>query len=107
MKIVLLPKQKRRLFSSISPVKIEGPMRDPSVVAVPATAAVKEIGAMALVPYVYVPIKLLGSLWSIVDDGDKSGQGCASIEALSDEAEKKLQDEAQKTAKPVVNDDWL
>jgi hypothetical protein len=96
MKIVLLPKQKRRLFSSISPVKIEGPMRDPRVEAVPAKAAAQQIGTMALVPYVYVPLKLLSGLWSIVDDGDKSGQGCAAIKAVSEEAEKQLQKEAQK-----------
>lgn len=96
MNIVLLPKQKRKLFSSITPVKIKGPMRDPGVEAIPAKAAMQEVGAMALVPYVYVPLKLLSGLWSIVDDGDKSGQGCASIEAVSEEAEKKLINEAQK-----------
>ena len=96
MNIVLLPKQKRKLFSSISPVKITGPMRDPDVRAVPAKAAIKEIGTMALVPYVYVPLKLLGKLWSVVDDGDDVGQGCTAVKALSEEAEKKMQLEAQK-----------
>jgi len=96
MKIVLLPKQKRRMFSSISPVKIEGPMRDPRVEAVPKKAAMSEIGAMAVVPYVYVPVRLLGNLWGIIDDGDKSGQGCASLKAVKEEAEKKLLKEAQK-----------
>jgi len=95
MKIVILPKRKRRLFSSVSPVTIKGPMRDPHVEAIPKKAAIQEIGAMALVPYVYVPLKLLGNLWSIVDDGDESGHGCASIEAVSEAAEKKLQKEAQ------------
>lgn len=95
MKIVLLPKQKRKLFSSISPVKITGPMRDPRVEAVPAKAAIQDIGAMALVPYVYVPLKLLSSLWSIVDDGDEPGQGCTAVKAVSEEAEKELLKEAQ------------
>ncbi|HBE93525.1 MAG TPA: hypothetical protein DDW55_13790 [Gammaproteobacteria bacterium] len=96
MKIVILPKQKRQLFRSVSPVTIEGPMRDPHVQAIPAKAAIQEIGTMALVPYVYVPLKLMSKLWSIVDDGDESGQGCASIEAVSEEAEKQLQEEARK-----------
>jgi hypothetical protein len=96
MKIVILPKQKRKLFSTISPVTIKGPMRDPHVEAIPAKAAIQEIGTMALVPYVYVPLKLIGKLWSIVDDSDKSGQGCASVDAVTDEAEKKLQKEARK-----------
>jgi uncharacterized protein involved in outer membrane biogenesis len=96
MKIVLLPKQKHRLFSSISPVTIKGPMRAPRVEAIPSKAAIQEIGGMALVPYVYVPIQLLGKLWSIVDDGDGPGEGCSSIKAVSEEAEKQLLKEAQK-----------
>ena len=96
MKILLLPKQKRRLFSSISPVKIHGPMRNPEIEAVPTKAAIQQIGGMALVPYVYVPLRIVGNLWSIMDDGDEPGKGCASVEALTEEAEKKLQEEAQK-----------
>jgi hypothetical protein len=95
MNIVLLPKEKHKLFSSISPVKITGPMRDPDVRAVPAKAAIKEIGTMAFVPYVYVPLRVLGKLWSVVDDGDDVGQGCTAVKALSEEAEKKMQLEAQ------------
>ena len=95
MNIVILPKQKRRLFSTISPVKIKGPMRDPEVKAVPAKAAIQEIGTMALVPYVYVPLKLLSSLWSVVDDGDETGQGCTAVKAVSEEAEKKMLQEIQ------------
>ena len=95
MNIVLLPKQKRTLFSTISPVKIKGPMRDPHVEAVPAKAAIKEIGSMALVPYVYVPIKLLSKFWPVVDDGDGPGQGCSAVEAVSDEAEKEMLKKAQ------------
>lgn len=95
MNIVLLPKQKRRLFSSVSPVKIKGPMRNPDIDAVPTKAAIQEIGGMALVPYVYVPLKLIGKLWSVVDDGDDVGQGCAAIKAVSEEAEKKMQQEVQ------------
>ena len=96
MKIVLLPKQKHRVFSSISPVKITGPMRDPEVHAVPAKAAITEIGGMALLPYVYVPLRLVGSLWGLMENRNKPGQGCASVKALTAEAEKKLLEEVQK-----------
>ena len=47
---VLLPKQKSRLFSSISPVQLSGPIKDPKVVAIPAPAAIKEIGMLAISP---------------------------------------------------------
>jgi len=96
MKIVILPKQKHKLFSSVSPVTVEGPMRAPHVKAIPAKEAIKEIGTMALVPFVYVPLRLMSKLWSIVDDGDKSGQGCASIDAVTEKAEKEMQKEARK-----------
>jgi len=47
------------------------------------------------VPYVYVPLKLLSSLWSVVDDGDETGQGCTAVKAVSEEAEKKMLQETQ------------
>jgi len=94
--IVLIPKQKKRVFSRIAPVKITGPMRDPEITAIPAKAAIAEVGGMAMLPMVYIPVTLLGKLWSIVDDGDEPGGGCASVEALTAEAEKKLQKEAAK-----------
>ena len=90
MDILLIPKQKRRLFSSIEPVKIKGPIMDPKVEAIPVKAAIQEAGAMALLPTVVIPVRLLGKLWSLLDDGDKPGQGCASLEAVTESAEKKV-----------------
>jgi hypothetical protein len=94
--IVLIPKQKKKVFSTIDPVTIKGPMRDPEVTAVPAKAAIAQVGGMALLPMVYIPVTLLGKLWSVVDDGDEPGGGCASVETLTAEAEKKMQKEAAK-----------
>jgi hypothetical protein len=94
--IVLIPSQKKRVFSRIAPVKIKGPMRDPEITAIPAKAAIAEVGGMALMPMVYIPVGLLGKLWSIVDDGDKLGGGCATLEALTAEAEKEVKEEAKK-----------
>jgi hypothetical protein len=90
MDIVLIPKQKRRVFSSIEPVKIRGPIMDPEVEAIPVKAAIKEVGAMALLPTVVIPVRLLGKLWSILDDGDKPGEGCASLQSVTEAAEKKV-----------------
>lgn len=90
MNILLIPKQKSRIFSSIEPVKIKGPIMDPQVEAVPVKAAIQEVGAMALLPTVVIPVRLLGKLWSILDDGDKPGQGCASLQSVTEAAEKKL-----------------
>jgi hypothetical protein len=89
MDILLIPKQKKSLFSSIEPVKIRGPMLDPRVEAVPLKAAIQEAGAIALLPTVVIPVRLLGKLWSMLDDGDKPGQGCASLETVTESVEKK------------------
>ena len=77
---VFLPKQKRKLFASVSPVHLTGDMRDPDVSAIPAREAVKNIGALVLVPYVAIPVALFGKLWDSVDDGDKHGGGCANLQ---------------------------
>jgi hypothetical protein len=41
---------------------------------------------------VVIPVRLLGKLWSLLDDGDdKPGQGCASLESVTKSAEEQLQ----------------
>jgi uncharacterized protein involved in outer membrane biogenesis len=91
MDILLIPKQKRRLFSSIEPVKIRGAMMDPKVEAIPVKAAIQEAGAMALLPTVVIPVRLLGRLWSLLDDGDQPGEGCASLQTVTEEAGKQME----------------
>jgi hypothetical protein len=94
--IVLVPKQKKRIFSSISPVKVHGPMNDPVVEAIPAKAAVQEIGSMALLPGVFIPVKGLEKLWGLLDDGDDVGDGCAGLDELGVAAVKELKKESKK-----------
>jgi hypothetical protein len=91
MDILLIPKQKKRIFSSIEPVKIRGPIMDPKVEAIPVKAAIQEAGAMVLLPTVVIPVRLLGKLWSMLDDGDKPGQGCASLQSVTEAAEKQVE----------------
>ncbi len=86
--IVLLPKQKKRVFSQISPVKISGPMKNPRVDAIPVKAAVAEIGTMALLPGVAISVKVLEKFWGFFDKEDEFGMGCAKLEELSRAAEK-------------------
>ena len=93
--IVLMPSQKKRVFSSISPVKVTGPMNDPVVEAIPAKAAVQEIGTMALLPGVFIPLRAVEKLWSLLDDGDKVGDGCAGLDAVGEAAMKKLEKETK------------
>ncbi len=82
LNIVLLPKQKKRVFASATPVKVHGPMKKPKVDAIPAKAAIQEIGTMTLLPGVLIPLRATEKLWSLLSDGDKVGGGCDSIDAL-------------------------
>lgn len=86
---VILPKQKKRLFATIAPVRLTGDIRDPDVHAIPAKEAAMNIGALVLVPYVAIPVTILGRLWEAVDDKDKYGGGCTNLqEAKAAEGEK-------------------
>jgi len=85
---VLLPMQKGRLFSTMSPIELSGPIRDPDVRAIPAQAAVQEIGALALSPTLYLSARLLETIWSKIRSGGDIDQGCTNIEKMTDEAEK-------------------
>ena len=84
--IVLIPKEKKRIFSSASPVKVKGPMKDPQVEAIPVKAALQEIGTMALLPGVFIPVRAVQRLWGLLDDGDKIGDGCTNIDELREAA---------------------
>ena len=85
---VFMPRQKRRLFSTITPIKLSGPIRDPDVLAVPAQAAAQEIGALALSPTLYLSARLLETIWSKIRSGGDIDQGCTNIEKMTNEAEK-------------------
>jgi len=85
---VVLPKEKRRLFSSTSPVKLSGPIKDPRVQALPAQAAIKELGILALSPTIYLSTRMLGQIWSSISKGGEVGEGCVNIEKLTNDAEK-------------------
>ena len=80
--IVLLPKQKKRMFSSSTPVMIHGSIKDPKFSAMPAKAAAAEIGTMTLFSGAIIPIRLGEKIWQLVSDDDKHGGGCTNIEQL-------------------------
>jgi hypothetical protein len=58
-------KSKRRLLRKTSPLRINGPLRDPSILKVPAEEAAILAGQI-LVPVVALPARALGVLWSII-----------------------------------------
>lgn len=105
--VVLIPKQKKRFFSSISPVHVKGPMKDPVVEAIPAKAALQEIGTMALLPGVFIPIRAVERLWGLLNDGDKVGDGCVNVDELRKMAEKEVSAEDaanREISEPIAGD---
>jgi uncharacterized protein involved in outer membrane biogenesis len=77
--MVLLPKQKQGLYSNISSVAVEGPLRDPGVHTSAGKAALVSIGGMALLPEVFVPLGLIDVLWKKLFASDKGGKGCTEL----------------------------
>jgi uncharacterized protein involved in outer membrane biogenesis len=84
---VLLPRQKRRLFSSVTPVRLSGPIKSPTVLAIPVQAAIQEIGALALSAPIYLSARFLESIWSAIRSGSDVGKGCTEVDRMTDRAE--------------------
>jgi uncharacterized protein involved in outer membrane biogenesis len=79
LEVVLQPEAKRRLFTRASPVKIWGDLADPRVLKIPTEEAAMLAGQI-LVPYVALPARLVGYLWSMIK-GDKDGASpCVDLE---------------------------
>jgi uncharacterized protein involved in outer membrane biogenesis len=73
MAMIINPTSKRRLlFRRGSPIRIRGPLRDPSILKVPAQEAAILAGQV-LVPVVALPAAALGYLWSLVSRDDMQG----------------------------------
>ncbi|MGD8558551.1 MAG: AsmA family protein [Gammaproteobacteria bacterium] len=69
--MVLLPKSKQKIWSSTTPVKITGPLVDPTVTAVPYETIAKEYTTYLLLPQVYIPAQVLGYMYRSLAKGDK------------------------------------
>ncbi len=72
--LVINPTSKRRLIRRSSPVRVNGPLQDPSIAKVPAEEAAILAGQV-LVPVVALPARALGILWSVISR-DKSKMTC-------------------------------
>ena len=95
MDITLIPTQKRRVFSSTSPVHITGPMQDPQVRAIPAKQAAQQVGSfMVLGTGLFIPVAIVSSVWSRLGDNDQVGGGCDKVTQMGEEAIEKVQQES-------------
>ena len=63
--LVLLPKQKKKMFSTTSPIVIKGPLTDPAIRAVPSASAALDYGGIVFAPYIFIPKIALERLWKV------------------------------------------
>lgn len=57
---VFIPKKKSRLILKAEPVKVKGPLLDPSVTAIPVKSAALTFGTLLFAPYVFVGLTASG-----------------------------------------------
>ena len=74
--MVLLPRQKKNLFSQMPPVKIKGPLKNPVVQALPKKAAATAIATTVLLPGVIIPQYVIKKFWK---RGDNSASDCGQL----------------------------
>ncbi|RLA14987.1 MAG: hypothetical protein DRQ52_02915 [Gammaproteobacteria bacterium] len=82
IEMLLKPEQKKEIFSKMSAVRITGSLADPTVKALPLTAAstgVLKVGAVVLLPIVAIPATMLDELWGRRNTKDQPNQGCAGF----------------------------
>ena len=64
---VFLPRKKSRLILKAEPVKVNGPLADPSVSAIPIASAVRNFGTLLFAPYVFVGLTASDYLMGFLD----------------------------------------
>ncbi|MDX2465229.1 MAG: AsmA family protein [Porticoccus sp.] len=79
--MVLLPKEKKSIFSNISAVNVKGPLLNPNVKDLSKETAATNIGAAVFIPGVAIPVYLFNKFWKRLDGGgsSSSSKGCATF----------------------------
>lgn len=77
---VIQPKPKKGLSGLNSAIRIQGPICDPKIRALPFKEAARLYGEI-LAPYVFLPARGLGYLWYLLK-GDKEETPCLNLDAM-------------------------
>ena len=83
--MALSPENKRRLWSSVTPVHITGALGNPTVSALPAGASAKLATGIALAPQVLLPATAFGYLRDMLRDEQSAAGMSACLNALRKE----------------------
>ena len=84
--LTLYPKKKKKLWATVTPVTIKGPLRKPTVRAIPVKTAAILYGGALLAPQFFLPAIGLNYLWEMVSK-DKDGVQSPCFEHLQQQSQ--------------------
>jgi hypothetical protein len=85
--LVVVPQKKRTFRIKANPVKITGPLMQPSVKVIPAGAALRELATYTAVGSLYLPMVALGGLFRLVGVDQGSGVSTCLLPPAVDPAQ--------------------
>ena len=77
---VFIPRKKSRKIFKAEPVKVKGPLNDPSVTAVPVKSAALTFGTLIFAPYVFVGLVAADQASNAMHDDDSGTSACIEYE---------------------------
>jgi hypothetical protein len=84
-----IPRKKSRLIIKAEPVKIRGPLNDPSIQAIPVKSAALTFGTLVFAPYVFAGMVAADYAHGKLDHGEGDSSVCANYEKDLHKARKK------------------
>jgi hypothetical protein len=78
----LYPRRKRRFWRNVTPVNISGPLANPTVSALPASASAALYASFSLAPHLFLPTQAVGFLWDLVAEDTSQGEPGSCLEEL-------------------------
>ena len=79
--LAFLPKKKKNFWASVTPVTVKGPLRKPTIQAIPVKTAAILYGGALLAPQIFLPAVGLNYLWKMVSK-DKKGDKSPCFDAM-------------------------
>jgi uncharacterized protein involved in outer membrane biogenesis len=97
--MILHPENKQRRWSKTTPIKVHGPLLNPTITAEPYSSIAQETAGYVLIPHVYVPMRLYEYTKGIVikDKGEQKAHPCLDVTLPSGDKAIKQHSENQNT----------
>ena len=85
--MILHPENKQKRFSKTTPIRVRGPLLNPSITAVPYASVATEYAGYVLLPQVYIPLRMFEYTKGLVirDEGEQKAHPCLDVTLPSGE----------------------